>query len=498
MIEIWKGNKSMKSFDKEYFQTKLNAIRCLIVGDVMLDYYIYGETTRISPEAPIPIVDVKKTKEMLGGGANVSANIRNMGCSTYLSGVIGGDSDGQIVQNLLEKKQIEFHGIISEERITSKKSRVISKGQQIVRFDQEEKKSIGFDEEECLLKQVDTIISQINLVVISDYAKGVCTDRVCQEIISKAKQSGINVIVDPKGQNWNRYTGAYIITPNWKEFKEQVGNVDLEDEALIRKKALELIERYQIENLLITRAERGMTLVTKKEFVTIPAIAREVVDVSGAGDTVVATLAALLGCGYNLKDAVYWSNIAGGIAVEKIGTSVISLSEIFNRQYNQVKENDIDKKFIQKENLLNIVGHVKQMNKNIVFTNGCFDILHSGHIQYLKEAKRLGDYLIVGINTDSSVRRQGKGKNRPINAENDRMLQIAALEMVDAVFLFEEDTPLEIIKLIKPDILVKGGDYRIEDIVGREYAKETRSLSLKEGYSTSSIIEKIYQGFANE
>ena len=484
----------MYNMDLRQIELRIEKAACLVLGDAMLDRYIYGEVGRISPEAPIPVVTVTKTRESLGGAANVAANIHSLGCKTYFSGLIGTDFAGTVINNSLQSKNITFCGLALENRMTTTKNRVVGKGQQIVRFDEEICKSLEPQEESRIMNQLELILEKIDLAIISDYAKGVCTAQLCKGLISRASAHHVKVIVDPKGTEWEKYRGAYVVTPNWKEFTEIAGLVNLEDDNNVKKMAMMLLDKFGIDNILITRSERGMILVSKDLYLSVPAVAREVADVSGAGDTALASLAAFLAAGVSLKDAVYWANRAAGLAVERTGTSVIGIEELFQEQENRLIQADFTRKIIELEKLKDHISALKNNNKKIVFTNGCFDILHVGHIQYLNEAKRLGDFLIVAVNTDQSVKRLNKGESRPINGEWDRAMQLAALQMVDAVAFFDEDTPLELISQIMPDILVKGGDYKIEEIVGREYAGETMALPLKEGYSTTGLIEKIQCG----
>lgn len=488
----------MCNINLRQIELRLKKSKCIVLGDAMLDRYIYGEVGRISPEAPIPVVTVTKTKEALGGAANVAANIQHLGCKTYFSSVIGTDSAGAELSKILHNKDIVYCGLTLENRITTAKNRIVGKGQQIVRFDEEVCNFISSQEESLIMNQLHILLNEMDLVVISDYAKGICTPWLCNMLISKANATDIRVIVDPKGLDWKKYSGAYLVTPNWKEFTEIVGLVNPENDEEIRQLALALLDKYNIKNLLITRSERGMTLVSKDLYLSVPAEAKEVADVSGAGDTALAALAAFLAAGVSLEDTVYWANRAAGLAVERIGTSIIGIEELLQKQDNILRQKDFALKIMKVEQLVKQISKLKEAKRKIIFTNGCFDILHTGHIQYLNEAKMLGDYLIVAVNTDQSVKRLNKGENRPINGQYDRAMQLAALQMVDAVIFFEEDTPLDVIKKIRPDILVKGGDYKLEEIVGREYVDETRVLSLIEGYSTTRLIERIRCGESNE
>ncbi len=480
--------------DLELIREKLKKASCLILGDVMLDRYIYGDVERTSPEAPIPVVNVTEMKENLGGAANVAANIKHFGCSTYLCGVLGTDISGNAISNMLSNQHIVNCGLELDKRITTSKTRIVGKGQQIVRFDEETNNILSISEEHRIWNKLVPLMDSINLIIISDYAKGVCTTELCRELISKAKLHHVKLVIDPKGRAWEKYSGAYLVTPNWKEFTEIAGATEPEDDTEIQRKALELIEKYQLENILITRSERGMTLVSKDRYLSFGTEAREVSDVSGAGDTVIAALAAFLAAGVSLEESVYWANRAAGLAVEHAGTSVIGIEELIREQGHTFDWMNYTLKLKNLEELQEQLLLQRKEHNKIVFTNGCFDILHMGHIQYLNEAKTLGDFLVVAVNTDYSVKRLNKGENRPVNGEMDRALQIAALQMVDAVILFDEDTPSELIEQIRPDILVKGGDYQPEQIAGREYAGETKVLSLREGYSTTRLIEKIQSG----
>lgn len=484
----------MRNTFLERTRQRIRKASCLVLGDIMLDRYIYGDVGRISPEAPVPIVNVKKTKENLGGAANVAVNLKSFGGAIYLSGIVGNDAMGNIIYNILEDKGIVYLGLTLKDRKTTSKNRIVGKGQQIVRFDEEICNSLNAQETDMVLSRIDSLMDYINLIVISDYAKGICTPELCSALISKANSHHIRVVVDPKGIKWKKYSGAYIVTPNWKEFTEIAGATEPEDDVEIQRKALKLLEEYQLDNILITRSERGMTLVTKDRYLSFETEAREVSDVSGAGDTVIAALAAFLAADISLEESVYWANRAAGLAVERAGTSVIGIEELIREQGHMFAQMDYTQKLKNLKELQDQLMLQRKEHNKVVFTNGCFDILHMGHIQYLNEAKALGDFLVVAVNTDHSVKRLNKGKDRPVNGEMDRALQIAALQMVDAVILFDEDTPLELLEQIRPDILVKGGDYQPEQIVGREYAGETKVLSLKKGYSTTRLIEKLQCG----
>jgi D-beta-D-heptose 7-phosphate kinase/D-beta-D-heptose 1-phosphate adenosyltransferase len=474
-------------------KNKLNSKSCIVIGDIMLDKYIYGKVRRISPEAPIPVLSVTDRIDILGGASNVATNVISSKVDTSLCGVLGKDKNGIDIKKMLCDKNINYRGIIVEDRETICKTRVIGADQQIVRIDDESVLPISKEEADRLLESIEDKTGKSCLIIISDYAKGVCTPYLCKKVVEMAKNSDCKVIVDPKGSDWEKYSGAYIITPNWKEFVQVVGEINPDDDIAIEAKARELISKLQLKNLLITRSERGMVLITKNEYVPIPTQAREVADVSGAGDTVVAMLATMLLAGEKIEDAVIWANKAAGLAVERLGTSVVGIDDLIEDEKNIFESNHINfkNKIMSIEELMIHLPVLKKNGGKVVFTNGCFDLLHEGHLQYLSEARQLGDYLIVGLNSDLSVRHQGKGENRPINRQDSRATMLAALEFVDAVIIFDEDTPYELLKHIRPDILVKGGDYSVEEIIGREFAGETKVLPFKFGFSTTGLIGRI-------
>lgn len=475
-------------YDKNQVIQNLKNTTCLVIGDIMLDKYLYGNIERISPEAPIPVVNINHKKMALGGSANVASNVKGYGTKVILSGIIGNDSNGNIVLDELKSNDIEYVGIISNERVTTTKTRIVSKSQQIVRVDEEIKTDISKEEENKIINRIKEIINIIDVIIISDYNKGVCTSNVCKQIIELGKKNDKLVMVDPKQNNWERYSGASIITPNFKELLEAL-NYKIENrEDVIINNAKLIMDKYNIESILVTRSEYGMTLVSEDKCFTCETVAQEVYDVSGAGDTVVATLATFLAIGMELKNATEISNIAAGIAVSKSGTYVISLEEVYEYFVN------VNKSYIGKiiggDALTERIEGWRKDNKKIVFTNGCFDLLHIGHISYLNEAKQMGDVLVIGLNTDESVK-MNKGDSRPINKQEDRAKMLEALEMVDAVVMFNEETPYNLIKKVSPDILVKGGDYKIEDIVGREFSKEVKTIEFVDGYSSTNVINKI-------
>jgi D-beta-D-heptose 7-phosphate kinase/D-beta-D-heptose 1-phosphate adenosyltransferase len=421
----------------------------------------------------------------LGGAANVCRNLCNIGSRVYLIGCVGKDHKSDIISQKLKDLNVE-NTLISTDYPTINKIRVIGNHQQIVRVDFEEEKMI------LTLKQQDEInqivsakISEVDCVVISDYGKGFCTEKICQNAIETANKLGKTVIVDPKGIDWEKYAQATVITPNLKELSDIFGKEINNNDEEINAAAEQVLQKYHLKNVLITRSEKGMNLVSKNLKEHVPTEAKEVFDVSGAGDTVVAVLSASLSAQFSLKESVVLSNKAAGIVVGKQGTIPISYEEL----KQTISEKVILSKIITQENLDSILANLRSKNKKIVFTNGVFDIIHRGHIYYLQKTKQLGDILIVGLNTDTSVKRL-KGEERPINNETDRAFVLSAFEFVDYIVTFSEDTPYNLIKAIQPDILVKGADYKIEDVIGREFAKKTTLIDFQEGYSSTKIIEK--------
>ena len=473
------------NFDLFYKDTK----KCIVVGDIMLDKYIYGSVDRISPEAPVPVLSSDDSKIVLGGAANVAGNISGLNLDVILIGVIGSDEAGTDLLSLLAENNVEFSGIRSDNRRTTLKTRVIGKNQQLLRIDREDTNVINDREEEILLKNVERSLSEADYLIISDYNKGVCSFSFCKKIISLCNENNVKVIVDPKSSDWSKYSECFLITPNFKEFKDAVGCSIKNDSTEIHRYSNELINKYHIQNILVTRSQYGMTLVLQNDTeITFDSAKKEVFDVSGAGDTVIATLASALSVGYPLKESVELSNYAAGIAVSKLGTYKVTLQDLSEGNDYSVKW--YEEKVLSLEELIKLVNKWRTEGNTIVFTNGCFDILHLGHIDYLNKASKLGSKFIIGVNSDDSVKRL-KGSSRPVNNQDIRTRMLASLQCVDAVVVFGEDTPEKLISKICPDYLVKGGDYEIENIVGRQYAKNVTTIPFLEGFSTTELISKI-------
>lgn len=460
----------------------------LVVGDIMLDQYWHGQTSRISPEAPVPVVHVNHDEERLGGAGNVALNIAALGAKANLVGVSGDDASADLLEKHLTAVDIHFNIQRLPEIPTIKKLRVISRHQQLIRLDFES--NMYEIDEVDIEKNMHPYLAQSQVVVLSDYGKGTLRDT--RGLIASCQQFGVPVLVDPKSLDYSNYHGATMITPNMKEFEAVVGVCRDEDDIVAKGHAL--MAQHDIKSLLVTRSERGMTLLQQsQEPHHFPAKARDVFDVTGAGDTVIATVAAALAAGESAERAVYLANLAASISVSKLGAATVSLPEL---HFAMKKQNSQNSGVVNESQLLLEVQQSRATGEKIVMTNGCFDILHAGHIAYLNEAKSLGDRLIVAVNDDDSVKRL-KGPGRPINNIEQRMAVLANLQMVDWVVPFSEDTPARVIGEVLPNILVKGGDYKPEEVAGGKEVVaaggEVRILSFVEGLSTTATIEKAKQ-----
>lgn len=478
-------NKS-HAMDISFLKTK-TLPRILVVGDIMLDKYSIGDSSRVSPEAPVPVVKVKKEKFVLGGAANVAYNTSKLGAETDLIGFIGNDEGGKKIKNILKKEKINDHLILSKNSPTTTKSRIISRNQQMIRIDYEEINVLHpYD---LLIDKYKNAVNLADIVLISDYNKG--TLKEIELLIEIANKKDIPVLVDPKGDNFNKYKNATLIKPNLKEFENIFGEcIDIN---MLEKNGKRLRRDLNLEALVITRGENGISLIENDDSIThISTKAVDVFDVTGAGDTVLAILGLVLGLKQSFKIALKIANIAAGIVVGKLGTSSVSLEEI---KYVLNSEDDkIISKIVELKKLKSILNTEKNKSNKIVMTNGCFDILHLGHVDYLQKAKKFGDLLIVAINDDNSISRL-KGKGRPINNLEERTKLIAALECINYVIVFSEDNPKKLYCEIMPDVLVKGSDYAGKFISGAEEVKqsggEIKLVDLLPGYSTTNSIEQI-------
>jgi D-beta-D-heptose 7-phosphate kinase/D-beta-D-heptose 1-phosphate adenosyltransferase len=462
----------------------------LVVGDIMLDQYFVGSTTRISPEAPVPIVKVENDYAVLGGAANVANNISHLGGKTTLMGFSGSDSKATLLHDKLHSANIQAE-LVRTELPTIVKLRVLSQHQQMLRLDFE--KNYETADHGALIERMRAYLSErptIKTIIFSDYAKG-CLREV-QTLIQLAKKHQIQTLIDPKGNDFSRYRGAYLITPNYAEFTAVMGPCKDEDDMVLKGK--KLLKEYNVQNLLITRGEHGMVLIEGSGEVTYEkTFAKEVFDVTGAGDTVIAVLGLSLAAKHPLKVAMHLSNVAAGISVGKVGTSTVSPKEL-HQALHPNENHFVEPGLLSREEVKKAVILAKNQGESIVFTNGCFDLLHQGHLEYLKQAKALGDRLIVAINSDASIQKL-KGPSRPILPQEERSALLAGLACVDWVVIFDEDTPENLLELLEPDILVKGGDYQESQIVGHEivkrYGGKVLPLAFIPGRSTTQIIEKI-------
>ncbi|MEA1916523.1 MAG: D-glycero-beta-D-manno-heptose-7-phosphate kinase [Campylobacterota bacterium] len=460
----------------------------LVIGDLMIDHYLWGGCDRISPEAPVQVVDISRESRVLGGAGNVINNLITLGAKVDVLSVIGDDDNGQELRGMFKEIDVSSNMLIVQpNRKSSKKSRIIASSQQILRYDKESRDDIEERSVELMLEAFKKNISKYEIVIISDYAKGVITTSLAQAVMSEAKKHSVKVLVDPKGSDYSKYSGAYLLTPNKKE-ASQATAIDINDEKSLQDALLKLKSSCNLELSLITLSEDGIAVYDEK-LKRFPTVAKEVFDVTGAGDTVIASLAYALALNFNIDEASRFSNLAAGVVVGKIGSATVSIDEIEEYEAS-LHQSSSDMHIKSVTQIEDIVQRCRLGGKKIVFTNGCFDILHVGHVKYLQEAKSYGDVLIVGLNSDASVKRL-KGESRPINHEDDRAYLLAALEAVDYVVKFGEDTPYELIKMIEPDTLVKGGDYEGKSVVGSEFSKELKLVTFVDGKSTTSTIQRI-------
>jgi D-beta-D-heptose 7-phosphate kinase/D-beta-D-heptose 1-phosphate adenosyltransferase len=473
---------------------QLPSSRLLCVGDVMLDRFMYGHVDRISPEAPIPVFTMDKESRMLGGAGNVVRNLLSLdGEATFVS-VIGDDSVGKQLTGLVgaEKRLVPY--LITETgRVSTKKTRFVANGQQLLRSDHETKSMLQDSTAAQMLEIIVGEIPEHKAVILSDYGKGVLTASVVRATIDAAKAKNVPVFVDPKQRDVSIYAGATVLSPNLKELALTMGVDSFICEEAIIGAAQTLCNQHAFDYVLVTRGKDGMTLVNAKGLVKhIPANAREVFDVSGAGDTAIATLAAAYAVGNDMAHAAELANLAAGVVVGRLGTAVVYRSDLTTALYtNQALEHQ--QKILPLNYAQDMVTSWKRDKLKVGFTNGCFDIMHAGHVSLLQDAKARCDKLVIGLNTDASVKRL-KGESRPVNHELDRATLLAALSMVDLVVLFDEDTPIKLLEALKPDALMKGADYTKEQVVGWEfvesYGGKVELLPLKQGYSTTDIIKK--------
>ena len=489
----------LKSLIKNYHNQDI-----LLIGDVMLDRFVYGGVSRISPEGPIPVLSVAREDKMLGGAGNVFANLQGLGCSVQMIAVVGKDDAAQEIKNLIEVLGGSSDGLVHDEgRPTILKTRFLSQNQQLLRVDYEDSLEVSDALQRQILEKAETIISGKKVLILSDYGKGMLTPWLIQKLIKLAKKNKVPVIVDPKGNDFSIYKGANIVTPNRKELSEATGGHAVGSDQEIEEAARILIKQSGIETVFATRSEDGMSVISKKENpIHLETQAQEVFDVSGAGDTVVAVIAASIAAGATRQQAAELANIAGGMAVAKVGTAIIRGSEMSEavEQGSIVSQKPYGISTVaDQEAAKEKIRLWQAQGLKVGFTNGCFDILHYGHVNYLNQARNKCDRLVVGINHDKSVKIL-KGEDRPINDEMARATVIAALGSVDMAVFFgaeeagQDNTPCALVNFIRPDILMKGGDYTIDQLpegkVVLAYGGEVDIMPLYDGYSTTNIIKK--------
>ena len=462
--------------------------KILVIGDLIIDHYLWGVCERISPEAPVQVVSVDTESTVLGGAGNVINNLYSLGAIVDVISVIGECEASNELKDLLTDIKVNTKYLITQKgRTTSKKSRIIAARQQVIRFDCESTDEINKESQKSIIKLFRSIIVNYDVILLSDYGKGVLTFELTKLLIETANKNQKKILADPKGLDYSKYNGAYLLTPNKKEASEATNTNIIDDESLLKAiKSLKL--QCNLKVSLITLSDQGVAIFDN-ELRIHPTVAREVFDVTGAGDTVLASLGFALSCNVNIDEAVKFANLASGVVVGKIGSATASMNEIIEYE-SSINKSNSSEHIKTRSQMLHILSELKKKGKKIVFTNGCFDILHIGHVKYLEKAKNFGDILILGLNSDDSVKKL-KGKNRPINSQADRAYILASLEVVDYLVIFDEDTPLELIKLIKPDVLVKGSDYEGKEVVGQDIVKELKLIQFIDGKSTTGTIKRI-------
>lgn len=468
--------------------------KVLCVGDLILDHYVHGNIDRISPEAPIPVLKADdRNYNILGGCGNVARNICSANSKCHLISIVGNDNDGLKIREIIKEiKNLTFNLIIDKNRCTTKKTRYVCENQQILRVDNEIESPISKVLETKIIKLLKNKINDYDVIVLSDYNKGVLTDTLIKKIIKIAQHFKKILIVDPKKKDFSVYAGATFITPNFKELKSSINTFNINsknnDDNLVIKLSKQIINKFKFKAVITTRSSDGISVVTDVgSFFHLPSEAKEVFDVSGAGDTVLAYLSTSISKGKSLESSVKISNIAAGLAVGKFGTSVVSIGEVDN--IKQIK----NIKVVTNQNLSKALKDYDS-NKIIGFTNGCFDLLHTGHISYLKSAKQKCDILILGLNSDESIKKL-KGKNRPIVELKDRVEILSSFPFIDKIVIFDEVTPIKLIKRIKPNIIFKGKDYKKQDVVGFRESKKWQGrvilIDFIKNKSTTNLIERI-------
>lgn len=484
----------------EEFVLSFRQSQVLVLGDLILDEYLWGQTERISPEAPVQVVDIDREEIRLGGAGNVVHNLLALGAQVSVAGAVGDDSNGRELLQALNRMGVGVKGILTiPGRRTARKSRLIASNQQIVRIDRESREELSRSDEVALLNTVQGQLEGCQCILISDYLKGVLTPGVLQKTIELGKKHGIPVIVDPKGNDFSKYAGATLLTPNRREAHQATG-IEIRSSGGVSRAGEHLLSTLKLEALVLTRSEEGMSLFQKgADELHLPTRAKEVFDVSGAGDTVLAAIGLSLACQHTLVQAVEIANLAAGVVVGKVGTSVVTGDELVQAAASGHMDSDL--KIQPAARVAEILKIKADEGKTIVFTNGCFDLLHVGHVKYLQAARQLGDLLVLGLNTDRSIRAL-KGEKRPLIQQEERAHVLAALDCIDYVVLFDEETPLHLLETLRPDVLVKGADYSVEEVVGRElvesYGGRVELIQFVDGKSTTGLIEKILTSYQDQ
>ena len=465
-----------------------NSPKILVIGDLMIDQYLWGSCEKISPEAPVQVVNIDNESNVLGGAGNVINNLKALGAHVDVISVIGECKVSHELKELLHNINVDTqYLVIQGNRVSSKKTRIIASNQQVVRYDQESVDEIDSNSQQSIIRSFSSIVKLYDIILISDYGKGILTSELTRSLIRISNKNDKKVLVDPKGQNYLKYKGAYLLTPNRKEASEAT-NIEINDDLSLNKAIRKLKTEYNLEISIITLSDQGVAVFDNK-LRTHPTAAKEVFDVTGAGDTILASLGFALSCKKNIDESITFANLASGVVVGKIGSATASLNEIIEYESSINKSNSYA--HIKTWDEISIISlEMRKKNKKIIFTNGCFDILHIGHIKYLEKAKSFGDVLILGLNSDESIKKL-KGDDRPINTQIDRAYILASLEVVDYLVIFDNETPYELIKLIEPDILVKGSDYKGKKVIGADIVKDLRLVDFIPGKSTSSTIKRI-------
>jgi D-beta-D-heptose 7-phosphate kinase/D-beta-D-heptose 1-phosphate adenosyltransferase len=472
-------------------------LKVLVIGDIMLDRYIHGDVERISPEAPVPVLRHARRYERAGGAANVAMNLAGLGCQTILAGFWGNDTEQTELAAILKQSGVDTVGVVSSSLPTISKTRIVGRTQQLLRLDIESRDAPPASEAADLQQRATDLVAKVHAVILSDYAKGALTNALCEAVIRTARAANIPILADPKTPDFSKYNGATTVCPNLGELSAATG-IPAHRTAELLAAGQALVPEHDFKFLTVTMSEKGISVLRPVAsgdtgIYHSAARAREVFDVSGAGDTVIATLAASLAAGLQIETAVELANLAAGIVVSKVGTVPIARNELV-AALTPSSNITAGEKILDLDRIKLRVAEWRATGETIVFTNGCFDLLHVGHITLLEDCRRFGSKLVLGLNADASVCRL-KGPARPIVSERERARVMAALAAVDAVVLFEEDTPLNLIRALRPDVLVKGGDYSIETVVGHEdvlaAGGRVEIIPTVEGFSTTNIVKKL-------